>query len=150
MSSSLWSCRLCSPWNSPGQNTGVGSRSLPNPGIKPRSPALLLLMLSRFSRVLLHCRWTLLSAELPGKLCFYQWDPKVKSGGVRLAKNNLWIQTITEKRMTGAGEQWGGDYHQHSKVKGWNHSSIWFSKRISKSTAHLKHVSEDLLPLSHT
>ena len=34
-----------SPWNSPGQNTGVGSlfpspRDLPNPGIKPRSPAL--------------------------------------------------------------------------------------------------------------
>ena len=46
-----------------------------------------------------------LSAELPGKLCFYQRDPKVKSGGVRLAKNNLWIQTIIENRMTGAGEQ---------------------------------------------
>ena len=34
-----------SPWNSPGQNTGVGSHSLllgdlPNPGIKPRSPTL--------------------------------------------------------------------------------------------------------------
>ena len=34
-----------SPWNSPGQNPGVGSLSLlqeifPNPGIKPRSPAL--------------------------------------------------------------------------------------------------------------
>ena len=43
---------LYSPWNSPGQNTGVGSCSLewvahsllqgnlPNPGIKPRCPAL--------------------------------------------------------------------------------------------------------------
>ena len=36
---------LDSPWNSPGQNTGVGSLSLlqgifPNPGIEPRSPAL--------------------------------------------------------------------------------------------------------------
>ena len=36
---------LYSPWNSPGQNTGVGSISLlqgnlPNPGIEPRSPAL--------------------------------------------------------------------------------------------------------------
>ena len=33
-----------SPWNFPGQNTGVGSDSpgdLPNPGIKPRSPAWL-------------------------------------------------------------------------------------------------------------
>ena len=45
MSNSLWPHRLHSPWNSPGQNTGVGSLSLlqwdlPNPGIKPRSPAL--------------------------------------------------------------------------------------------------------------
>src|SRR5574337_524758 len=36
---------LFSPWNSPGQNTGVGSLSLlqgnlPNPGIETRSPAL--------------------------------------------------------------------------------------------------------------
>ena len=36
---------LCSPWNSPGQNTGVGSLSflqgnLPNPGIEPSSPTL--------------------------------------------------------------------------------------------------------------
>ena len=37
--------KLYSPWNSPGQNTGVGSLSLlqgnlPNPGIKPKFPAL--------------------------------------------------------------------------------------------------------------
>ena len=37
---------LYSPWNSPGQNTGMGSVSfsfsgdLPNPGVTPRSPAL--------------------------------------------------------------------------------------------------------------
>ena len=37
-----WLHGLYSPWNSPGQNTGVGSHSLslPNPGIKPRSPTL--------------------------------------------------------------------------------------------------------------
>ena len=43
MSDSLGPHGLYSPWNSPGQNTGVGSRSpgdLPNPGIKLRSPAL--------------------------------------------------------------------------------------------------------------
>ena len=43
VSDSLWPHGLYSPWNSPGQNTGVGSLSsgdLPNPGIKPRSPAL--------------------------------------------------------------------------------------------------------------
>ena len=37
----LWPHGLYGPWNSPGQNTGVGSCSLPpSPGIKPRSPAL--------------------------------------------------------------------------------------------------------------
>ena len=45
MSNPLWLHGLYSPWNSPGQNTGVGSPSLlqgifPNPGIEPRSPAL--------------------------------------------------------------------------------------------------------------
>ena len=45
VSDSLHPHGLCSPWNSPGQNTGVGSffllqGNLPNPGIEPRSPAL--------------------------------------------------------------------------------------------------------------
>ena len=45
MSDSLPPYGLYGPWNSPGQNTGVGSLSLlqgdlPNPGIKPGSPAL--------------------------------------------------------------------------------------------------------------
>ena len=45
MSDSLRPQGLYSPWNSPGQNTGVGSLfllqgNLPNPGIEPRSPAL--------------------------------------------------------------------------------------------------------------
>ena len=40
MSDSLRPHGLYSPRNSLGQNTGVGSLSLPNPGIKPRSPAL--------------------------------------------------------------------------------------------------------------
>ena len=45
VSDSLRPHGLNNPWNSPGQNTGVGCLSLlqgnfPNPGIKPRSPAL--------------------------------------------------------------------------------------------------------------
>ena len=45
MSDSFQPHRLYSPWNSPGQNTGVGSLSLlqgdlPKSGINPRSPAL--------------------------------------------------------------------------------------------------------------
>ena len=45
MSDSLQPHGLYNPWNSPGQNTGVGSLSLlqgnpPTPGIEPRFPAL--------------------------------------------------------------------------------------------------------------
>ena len=45
MSDSLWLYGLYSPWNSPGQSTGMGSLSLlqeifPSPGIKARSPTL--------------------------------------------------------------------------------------------------------------
>ena len=45
MSDSLRPHRLYGPWNSPGQNTGVGGLSLlqgnlPNPGIEPRSSTL--------------------------------------------------------------------------------------------------------------
>ena len=50
VSNSLRPHGLFSPWNSPGQDTGVGSTpgdlqwdspgDLPNPGIKPRSPTL--------------------------------------------------------------------------------------------------------------
>ena len=45
MSDSLQPHELYSPWNSPGQNTGVGSLipspgDLPDPGIKPGPPAL--------------------------------------------------------------------------------------------------------------
>ena len=45
MSNPLQPQGLHSPWNSPGQNTGVGNCFLlqgifPNPGIEPKSPAL--------------------------------------------------------------------------------------------------------------
>ena len=47
MSNSLWPNRLYSPWNSPGQNTIVGSLSLPQ-GIFPTQG---------LNQGLLHCRW---------------------------------------------------------------------------------------------
>ena len=44
VSDSLWPHGPYSPWNSPGQNTGVGiipsPGNLPSPGIEPRSPTL--------------------------------------------------------------------------------------------------------------
>ena len=57
VSNSLWPNGLYSPWNSPGQNTGVGSHSLlhgimPTQGLNPGLP---------------HCRQISLPAEPPGK-----------------------------------------------------------------------------------
>ena len=95
MSDSLQPHGLYSPWNSPGQNTGVGPfpspGDLPNPGIEPRSPALwvdslpaeprgkpkntgvgsLSLFQGIFpaqesNRGLLHCRWILYQLSYQG------------------------------------------------------------------------------------
>ena len=57
MSDSLWPHGLYSPWNSPGQNTGVGSLSLLQ-GIFPTKGS---------NPGLLHCRWILLPTEPQGK-----------------------------------------------------------------------------------
>ena len=63
MSKSLWPCELYSPWDSPGQNTGVGSLSLlqgifqtqgSNPG-------------------LLHCRWILHQPSHQGSPRILEW-----------------------------------------------------------------------------
>ena len=61
-SNSLQPHELYSPWNSPGQNTRVGSlallqRTFPTQGSNPG---------------LLHCRWILLPAEPEGKPSIYQ------------------------------------------------------------------------------
>ena len=96
VSDSLRPHRLYSPWNSPGQNTGVDSLSLlqgnlPNTGIEPRSPALQMDSLPAESQVkpkntrvgsqslrqqmfpiqessqsLLHCRWILYQLSYQG------------------------------------------------------------------------------------
>ena len=79
MSDSLWPHGLYSPWNSLGQNTGVGKPfpspgDLPNPGIEPRSPALQVDSLpqshqekwKKLSRVWLFATpWTIPSREFP-------------------------------------------------------------------------------------
>ena len=89
VSSSLRPHGLYSPWNSPGENTGVGSLSLlqgifPNPRIEPRSPTLWvdslpaepqgkpkntgvcslsllqgIFLTQELTRALLHCTWIL-------------------------------------------------------------------------------------------
>ena len=96
MSDSLQPHGLYNPWNSPGQNTEVGSLSLlqgnlPNPGIEPRSPALQpdslpaepqgkpkntgvgslsllqqIFLTQELNRGLLHCRWILYQLSYQG------------------------------------------------------------------------------------
>ena len=59
---------LYNPWNSPGQNTGVGSLSLlhglPNPRIEPRSPALQADSLAVEPRGKLDLSWFILNKQL--------------------------------------------------------------------------------------
>ena len=95
MSDSLRPHGLCSPWNSLGQNTGVGSRSLlqgifPTQGSNPGLP---------------HCRWLLYQLSHQGmplkqiiKLRYRSNLPKItllKVGGLRIEAQVRW----TIKRM---------------------------------------------------
>ena len=63
MSDSFWPCGLYSPWNSPGQNTGVSSLSLlqgifPTQGLNPGLP---------------HCRWILYQLSHWGSPRILEW-----------------------------------------------------------------------------
>ena len=62
LSNSLQPQGLCSRWNSPGQNTGVGSLSLLQ-GIFPTQKS---------NQGLLHCRWILYQLSYQGSLTYYK------------------------------------------------------------------------------
>ena len=109
MSNSLWPHGLYSPWNSPGQNTGVGSRSLlqgifPTQGLNPGlphcrgilyqlshqgSPRILEWVAYLFSRAsswtqgsnqgLLHCRQILYQLNYPGSPA--EWKRRLNEPG---------------------------------------------------------------------
>ena len=63
VSDSLWPHGLYSPWNSPGQNTGVGSLSLLQ-GIFPTQGS---------NPGLLHCRWILYQLSHKESLRILEW-----------------------------------------------------------------------------
>ena len=74
-----------SPWNSPGQNTGVGSHSLLQgifPGVKPRSPAL---------------QMDSLQAEPQGK---FKWIAYPFAGRSALHRNKIRVSCIADKVFT--------------------------------------------------
>ena len=80
VSSSLWSRGLYSPWNSPGQNTGMGSLSLlqgifPTQGLKPGLP---------------HCRWILYQLS-------HKWSPRIlESVAYPFSSRSSWPRNQTE------------------------------------------------------
>ena len=104
MSDSLRPHGLYSPWNSPGQNTGVGSLSpppgdLPNLGTEPRSPSLQadslpaepqgklkntgvgslsllqwIFLTQELNQGLLHCRWIVYQLSYQGSPQEEEWD----------------------------------------------------------------------------
>ena len=92
MSDSLQPHELYSPWNSPGQNTGVGRLSLlqevfPTQGLNPG---------------LLHCRWILYQLSHTGSPRILEWvaipspvdlpDPRIEAGSPALQAGSLPIE----------------------------------------------------------
>ena len=79
MSDSLWPHRLYSPWNSPGQNSGVGS------------PSFLQEIFStqRSNPGLLHCRWILYQLSHKGSPRILDWV------GYPFSNGSFWPRTQT-------------------------------------------------------
>ena len=118
MSNSLQPHGLYSPWNSPGQNTGVGSCSLLQ-GIEPRSPTLQadslpaeppgkpkstgVGSLSLLQRIfptqksnwgLLHCRWILYQLSHKGNPRILEWVVYPFSSGSSQPRNQTGVSCI--------------------------------------------------------
>ena len=84
VSDSLWPCGLYSPWNSPGQNTGVGSRSLlqrifPTQGSDPG---------------LLHFRQILYQLSHKGSPRLLEWVTHLISRGSFRPRNRIGVSCI--------------------------------------------------------
>ena len=82
--SQLWCHGLYSPWNSPGQNTGVGSCSLlqgvfPTQGLNPGLP---------------HCRWILYQLSHQGSPRILEWVAYLFSSGSSWPRNWTGISCI--------------------------------------------------------
>ena len=78
MSNSLWPHGLYSPWNSPGQNTGMGSHSLlqgmfPSQGLNQGLP---------------HCRWILYQLSHQGSSWILEWVAYPFSKGIFLTQES--------------------------------------------------------------
>ena len=84
MSDSLRPHRLYSPWNPPGQNTGVGNHSL----LQGAFPT------QRSNRGLLHCRWILYSLSHQGSPRIQEWEAYPFSRGSSQPRNQTRVSCI--------------------------------------------------------
>ena len=87
VSDSLWPHGLYSPWNSPGQNTGVGSLSIlqgifPSRGLNPHLAhwRLILYKLShhpcfQFGALIIHCMLPVCLHTSPPRMLVTKWEP---------------------------------------------------------------------------
>ena len=82
--------KLYSPWNSPGQNTGVGSRSLLQ-GIFPTQGSNLGLP---------HCRWILYQLSHQGSPRILEWVAYPFSRESSQLRNQTWVSWIIGKFFT--------------------------------------------------
>ena len=89
VSSSLWTQGLYSPWNAPGQNTGVGSLSLlqffPTQGLNPGLP---------------HCRWILYQLSHKGSPRILEWVACPFSSGSSWPRNWTEVSCIAGRLFT--------------------------------------------------
>ena len=91
LSYSLWPHGLYSPWNSPGQNTGVGSlspllqRIFPTQGLNPG---------------LWHCRWTLYQLSHQGSPRILEWVAYPFSSGSSWPRNWTRVSCIAGRFFT--------------------------------------------------
>ena len=85
VSHSLWPHGLLSPWNSPGQNVGVGSLSLLQ-GIFPTQES---------NPGLPHCRWILYQLSHKGSPRILEWVAYPFSGGSSRPRNWIGVSCIS-------------------------------------------------------
>ena len=109
VSSSLWLHGLYSPWNSPGQNTGVGSRSLlqgisPTQGWNPGLP---------------YCKWILYQLSNQGSPRVLEWIAYLISSGSSQSRNWTRVSFTAGRFFT----SWAT---REAKTM-WNAVKIWLS-----------------------
>ena len=118
MSDSLRPRGLYSPWNSPGQNTGVGSLSLlqeifPAQGSNPG---------------LLHCRWILYQLSHKGSLRILEWVAYPFSSRSSQPRNLTRVSCIAGRFFTNWAmreAQWFNNIMESGGVKLYKHSNAW-------------------------